>query len=395
MTYTIKTLQQHLANDGTSKRILALDGGGLRGILTVGILKKIEDVLRERHGNSEEFRLSHYFDLIAGTSTGAIIAAALSLDWKVDEIEEKYFDLGKKVFKKSFLKKGFIRAKYDKDLLSSELKQVFSANSDGKQVSMGSDEIATGLLIVTKRMDTGSPWPISNNPRGKYYESREKGVIGNKDYPLWQVVRASTAAPSFFESEEITIAEQTGSKSVVGNFVDGGVSPYNNPALQALMYCTLDGYRIDWPTGANKILLVSIGTGRADPGVKKSFLGLEGIDALKGLVTLMDDSAALQETILQWLSHSPTAKMIDSEVGDLKHDLVGPSPMLSYLRYDGDLNEDAVTAIYPRHLKKETIQSLTSMDNPANMKILHRIGELTADRKISAGDFPSVFDLTG
>ena len=78
MSYAIRNRDQHLANDGRPKRILALDGGGLRGILTLGLLQKIEDTLRERHA-SQDFRLCHYFDLIAGTSTGAIIAATLAL----------------------------------------------------------------------------------------------------------------------------------------------------------------------------------------------------------------------------------------------------------------------------------------------------------------------------
>ncbi|MGH8189781.1 MAG: patatin-like phospholipase family protein [Steroidobacteraceae bacterium] len=78
MGYKVRTRDEHLANDRTPKRILALDGGGLRGILSLGLLQKIEDTLRERHGSGDDFRLCHYFDLIAGTSTGAIIAATLS-----------------------------------------------------------------------------------------------------------------------------------------------------------------------------------------------------------------------------------------------------------------------------------------------------------------------------
>lgn len=79
MNYQIRSRDQHLANDGAPKRILALDGGGLRGILTLGILQKIEDLLRERHRGGDDFRLDHYFDLIAGTSTRSIIVARQSV----------------------------------------------------------------------------------------------------------------------------------------------------------------------------------------------------------------------------------------------------------------------------------------------------------------------------
>ncbi|HEY2919393.1 MAG TPA: patatin-like phospholipase family protein, partial [Candidatus Binatia bacterium] len=94
MPYKIRTRDEHFLNDGSPKRILALDGGGLRGILTLSYLAEIESILSDRHGGEKNFRLSHYFDLIAGTSTGAIIAAALARGMSVSDIAEKYLDLG-------------------------------------------------------------------------------------------------------------------------------------------------------------------------------------------------------------------------------------------------------------------------------------------------------------
>jgi patatin-like phospholipase/acyl hydrolase len=74
------SLQEHF-NAEVPKRILSLDGGGVRGILSLGLLLQIETLLRARHGNDPQFRLCHYFDLIAGTSTGSIIAALLAKGW--------------------------------------------------------------------------------------------------------------------------------------------------------------------------------------------------------------------------------------------------------------------------------------------------------------------------
>lgn len=386
MAYRLKNRDEHLRNDGRPKRILALDGGGLRGILTLGILQKIEDILRDRHGNSAGFRLSHYFDLIAGTSTGAIIAATLAMDWTVEEIRQKYMNLGDRVFEKSLFRQGFFRAKYDKDKLINELKGVYGAGT-----TLGGPELRTGLLIVTKRLDTGSPWPVSNNPRGKYFASRQGGTIGNGEYPLWQVVRASTAAPAYFDPESIRIVESPGRRTVEGEFVDGGASPFNNPALQAFMYASLDGYRIGWPTGADKLLLVSVGTGAVDPEVKKATITAR--HAIGALLSLMDDCASLQETLLQWLSSSPTAREIDRELGDLRHDLVAGAPLLSYLRYNVDLRKACLQRLDPSLTDSRAIDSLSEMDAPENMAVLHRLGALAAERDIKAGDFASVFDL--
>src|SRR5438045_997080 len=84
----------------TPKRMLALDGGGIRGALTLGYLQKIEDTLRKQNGNDPAFRLCDYFDLIGGTSTGSIIASCLAIGMSTKEITEMYFDLGSKIFGK-------------------------------------------------------------------------------------------------------------------------------------------------------------------------------------------------------------------------------------------------------------------------------------------------------
>jgi uncharacterized protein len=386
MGYTPRTRDEHLANDRKPKRILALDGGGLRGILSLGLLQQVEDILRERHRAGDDFRLSHYFDLIAGTSTGAIIAATLAMGWSVEAIRSKYMMLGETVFTRSLLRKGVLRAKYDETKLIAELKKVY-----GARTTLGSTELKTGLLVMTKRIDTGSPWPISNNPRGQYFAARPNGVIGASDYPLWQVVRASTAAPAYFDPESITIARASGSKTVAGEFVDGGVSPFNNPALMAMMYATMDGYRLNWPSGADQLMVVSIGTGAPDPNVTHANLAAK--QAVDALLSLMNDTATLQEKILQWLSKSPTARQIDREVGDLGADVLNGAAALSYLRYNVDLRASSVQNLEPALQDPEMIESLSAMDAPANMQILHRLGVLAGKRDIEQKHFPAAFDL--
>jgi len=387
VAYTPRSRDEHFDKATGPKRILALDGGGLRGILTLGILKQIEDELRQRHGGAAGFRLCHYFDLIAGTSTGAIIAAALAIGMSVEDITKKYFALGSRVFKRSLLRQGWYRAKYDDELLIKELKAVFGADT-----TLGSKDVLTGLLIVIKRLDTVSPWPVSNNPKGKYFASREGGTIGNGDYPLWQTVRASTAAPDYFDPERITIAQLPDHVPVYGDFVDGGVSPFNNPALQAVMYSTIKGYRIEWETGPEKLFVVSVGTGTLDKEVRKS--AAAGIHAVRSLLSLMDDCAALQETLLQWMSASPTAREIDRELGKLDGDLVGGMQHMSYLRYNALLDAKSITSLLG---EKEAVTipmtDLSAMDAPENMNALHKIGVAAGKRDVLSAHFPQAFNL--
>ncbi|MDJ0750603.1 MAG: patatin-like phospholipase family protein [Woeseiaceae bacterium] len=386
--YKIKTRGEHFDSDGP-KRILALDGGGLKGIVTLGFLQQIEDALRRRHDAGPEFRLAHYFDLIAGTSTGAIIAAALAKGMTVAEVTQYYLTMGEKVFNRKWFRRGLIRARYDDRKLRKLLKEVLGADT-----TLGDDSLLTGIVLMTKRMDTGSPWPLGNNPRGRYFAgSAEKNRVGNADYPLWQVVRASTAAPAFFDPETLIINE-AGSRrrAVQGSFVDGGVSPFNNPALQAFMYATLDGYRVNWQTGADNMLIVSVGTGAADPEHTPSKIAAKG--AVKALLSLMDDCAALVETIMQWMSSGTKITHIDRELGDLRDDLITAMPMFSYVRYNVSFNKDEVDRLKPG-LSEKQIESLSAMDETENLMVWKELGELAAGEQVEGIDFPHRFDLPG
>lgn len=380
---TYRTFAEHLDPNVGPKRILSLDGGGLRGVLTLGMLREIEKHLRAKHGDPN-LRLGDYFDLIAGTSTGAIIAAALSLGMTVDEVHAHYMSLGKFVFKRSLLRWGALRAKFDADKVKEALIGVLGDRR------MDSSDFRTGLLVVSKRLDTGSTWPITNNPNAKYFKAGTKSTtIPNGEYPLWQVVRASTAAPYFFDPETIQIGRpESGLQAVQGDFVDGGVSPSNNPTLQALMTATMEGYRLNWQPGEDRLLVVSVGTGKANAEVGHANLiqGTAAIHAVMSLKALMEDCADQVETIMQWLSRSPTARRIDRELGTATPPL-GGHPMCSYLRYNVLLRQDWCEENLGEKLSADALKSLEAMDEPDNIPELDRIGRLAGEKLVHAAHF--------
>src|SRR5262249_16310739 len=143
------------------KRLLAIDGGGIRGVLALEVLRRIEALLRAKSRNAD-FRLSDYFDYIAGTSTGGIIAAGLAVGKSVDEILKLYEEAGKEMFVKANLLRR-LRYQYEDEPLAQKLKEVLGATT-----KFGSDEIKTLLLLVMRNATTDSPWPLSNNPYAKY-----------------------------------------------------------------------------------------------------------------------------------------------------------------------------------------------------------------------------------
>src|SRR5580693_19783 len=189
---------RHLFGPGP-KRLLALDGGGVRGALTVAFLERIETLLKERYG--DDIRLGDYFDLVGGTSTGAVIAGALALGFKTAQVKDFYLKLAPFAFRRARWHIPVLQAKFDARGLRQQIEEVV-----GDRV-LSSPDLITGFCLITKRMDTGSPWIISNNPKAPYWKSLRHGEIGNEDYPLVNLVRASTAAPHFFDPELLPISQ--------------------------------------------------------------------------------------------------------------------------------------------------------------------------------------------
>ena len=121
------------------KKILALDGGGIRGMMTVEVLAEIEALLRKKLARGADFVLADYFDFVAGTSTGAIIAACVSTGMKVSDIRAFYISSGEEMFDKASLLKRF-RYKYEDEKLAAKMQEVF-----GKDTTLGSDKLKTVL----------------------------------------------------------------------------------------------------------------------------------------------------------------------------------------------------------------------------------------------------------
>lgn len=386
----IRSRDQHLFDPGP-KRLLALDGGGVRGILTLQYLKRIEVLLRERAGNDPAFRLSHYFDVIGGTSTGSIIATGLALGWSVEKLETLYLELAEQVFRKSIWRQGVLQAKFPRTPLMKALAAQFEDRT------LDSEDLQTGLMIMTKRLDTGSPWPVMNNPKGRYFSpGQKKGkTVPNKDFLLRDVVRASTAAPHYFNPERLRISSEADGTFVEGAFVDGGVSPHNNPALQLLLMATTEGFGLKWPLGSDLLLLVSVGTGAQETRMPaKDVLKMSSAKvALQALGSLMNDCDAMNQTMLQWMSRSPTAWTIDREIGNLQNDVLGGKELFSYLRYNVVLDRDWLKDNLKIDLKASEVKGLQEMDRPKNMSRLAMLGGLAAQKQIESPHFPAQFDV--
>ena len=367
-------LRERLTRTGP-KRILALDGGGIRGALSLGFLARIERLLRDRYGNPD-LRLRDYFDLIGGTSTGSIIAAALAVGMEVAELQEVYRTLGPAVFSHHSRHVHKLEAWFDAGRLEAEL------NHHLGELTLGDDAITTGLCIVTKRADTRSTWPLINHPDGRFYAD-------NRAIPLRKAVRASTAAPALFRPEALDVGQ-----AETGAFVDGGVSMANNPSMLLLLVATLRGFPFHWETGEDRLLLTSVGTGTWSQALPAEVVLNRKVWswALEVPSMLIADAGLQAQLLLQALSRSPTPWPIDAEMGDLTGDVIGGTPLLHYLRFDGLLEPESLQQLELGYLTPKLAQ-LRDMANGAGVADLLAVGQAAAQAQVKESHFPASFDI--
>lgn len=239
-------------------RVLSLDGGGMRGLIPAHILIYVEQKLREKTGNSQA-KIAEYFDLIAGSSAGGILTCLYLFPdpnsphtplLSADQVMEFYYKKSGQIFDKSFWHSllnfgGFLNEKYSHNSFEKLLKTFFG---DLRLSQLLKPSLITAYEIERRRT--------------YFFTQHDARVDSRYDFLVREVIRATTAAPTFFE-----VARIKSLKNELFTFVDGGVFA-NNPALCAYAevrhkfnrYFNLDERYESGPTAKNMVIL-SLGTG--------------------------------------------------------------------------------------------------------------------------------------
>jgi hypothetical protein len=302
------------------------------------------------------------------------------------QMREIYARFSPQVFRRSRWHVPGLQAKFNGRIVERELRAVIGERR------LDSPDLLTGLAIVMKRMDTGSPWVVSNNPSAGFWETpADRAYLGNRHYSLVNLLRASTAAPTYFDPESVTIAEGMSP----GLFIDGGFTPHRNPALQLLMMAVIDGYGLKWRSGADRLMIISVGTGShrhrmdADEAARLSATSLAGC-ALTGVLT---DTDALVETLLHWFSGSPSLWSLNSEIGTLAGQKPPfGEPLMTFHRYDIHLDADWLKSELGLSVDETELRHLRRMDALDSIPRLHQLGRTAARDFVRDSDFPSAFD---
>ena len=250
---------RNLAVPQDNRLILSIDGGGVRGILTLQLLKKLEEVAGAP--------CHEIFDMVAGTSTGGIIAGLIAAGKDAKEIETLYIKLVTEVFKnRSILSNRFLNPPlYTKSNYRNALKEIL-ANITLEQVCEKTD---TDLLITAKDITASEETFFTCFKNGEYHGTY-------KDVLLRAVLEATMSAPTYFFPLE--------------RFTDGGTTTYNNPAVAAFIEAV--SYSGKGKYSPDKITLFSFGTGTnvkfVSPAETRNPLGP---DAYFWLNYVMDESS--------------------------------------------------------------------------------------------------------
>jgi patatin-like phospholipase/acyl hydrolase len=251
-------------------RILSLDGGGIRGVYAATMLERIEAKIT----NGQP--IADYFDTIAGTSTGGVIALAIGLKKTAAEIQTLYVETGNQVFPEFWSRhpklkfaRRFFRVLHDHRVLERLLYETFEDARLGDSAArlvipafLG-PETQIAVLKTDHHPDFKNDWKMA----------------------AWEAARATSAAPSFFPGH--------GEDDYV--FLDGGVWA-NNPIMAAIVD-TLSAYDVS----REQIEVYSIGTGNAPYAISKFAVrgGLfQWLEIIKGAMFLTTDNAQAQATLL-------------------------------------------------------------------------------------------------
>ncbi|MGK7927480.1 MAG: patatin-like phospholipase family protein [Spirulina sp.] len=230
-------------------RILSLDGGGMRGILSAKLLALIEREIHILTGQT----LQEYFHFVAGTSTGSILASGIAIGKTGEQLVQLYHERGREIFPywggqgylapqrlSLLVQHGLSAPKFShrglKKVLQDELGETTLAEIHNNNTS-------PRLLIPT--YDTADRKPI-------FFKTwkTQKWYAG---VPIWEACVCSASAPTFFPAYPLEYGEKTHS------MVDGGVG-INNPAACAIAEAIVLGYKLE------DIRVLSLGTGEATQG---------------------------------------------------------------------------------------------------------------------------------
>ena len=334
------------------KRILCIDGGGARGVVPLTILRQAENMVQKKNG----LRVRERFDFFAGTSTGAVVAAAMAIaELPIPCVDRLYFDLARLIFGSKGLSSSQRATRFEAILCA-----VF-----GKDARLGRTYTNQRRVLFVATDATTSrlrPFVFRNYEKETHLLDNDDDSSSDKQAPrVVDALLASAAAPPYFPSRENVRSLK---------LLDGALIA-NNPTLVAVLEAAALG--ADEPES-----IVSLGTGVAPTkAARRGSLVLSSFDLLQGVMNLLTDTDAAHDLVETYLDGARRNR--DSSTRYHRLDVVVDSSHL-------DLAEgDSLKLTDLRHLALDYVRR----EKPYHWKSL--IAELDGKRRRSHTD--NIFDI--
>lgn len=295
-----KLEQQWLSNNTTTcikkTRILSIDGGGTSAAVSVAFLVHLEEAIHSKTGD-HNLRIADFFDIVAGTGIGGLIAAFLTAGDTSGRPMFTAKDIAKFLvgnFSAMFKPKraGILRRRNTRrcsgESLEKVLRGVFS--KDGRKTPMTLKDTCKPILVPCYDLNTSAPFVFSS-------AAASASAWTALDFELWKVCRAAMATPSVFEPFELTSVD---GKTVCFG-VDGGLV-MNNPTAAAVTHVLHN--KVDFPSvnGVEDLLVLSLGNGTLSSSGKLSVNSKNGECSTACVVDIAVDGVS--ETIDQMLGNA-------------------------------------------------------------------------------------------
>jgi patatin-like phospholipase/acyl hydrolase len=367
--YPILALAGSPRNQKT-KRILIIDGGGIRGVIPAQILTRFESELQ--HKFDRDIRIAECFDLIAGTSTGGIIALGLSVPtdrllktpkYKASDLLELYKQNGTVIFPETNLydrARSYVEPKFVATPLENILRSYFGRYRLSDSV--------TRTFITTYDVLKDTPeffrsyTPVSRSKRGIIgdYQKRKQGVFSR--YPrqkqlldtflMRDVARATSAAPTYFEG--VKMYSFSGQEHC---FIDGGVA-VNNPTVAAI----LEARKI-FGDEVKHYVVLSLGTGEMSS---------------RNYWPQINQAGKLQwASVIPEVMMTGASQLVDAQVKALNEELAKQGITIEYTRIQ--------PSIHPEHAEMDDA-------NAGNISKLIAIADKAANEPKAAGQLKKIVD---
>lgn len=283
-------------------RILSIDGGGIRGLIPAKLLAELEEELARQTGKKY---LHEQFDLICGTSTGAILAIGIALGIPISHLVDFYKSYANIIFPRWYLRilprksRVLISSIYSNKKLRIKLKETFA-------------EANHGCIPLLNDLKVPVCIPSFNGNEGEInvLKTRHHPTY-NRDYklPAHEVALASASAPVYFPPHSFSYDNDLGKGQLI-NMIDGGIFA-NNPALIGILEATDKMQK-----SIDKIQLLSIGTGRGKHIIERRWLPHNFfywfVPKPRLMDILLDSQAQITEQYIQFLQRTLQQQSGDS-----------------------------------------------------------------------------------